>query len=248
MTVKNPCAPKQRSPLRALISDVLEVGRRRRARDDEWPRQCPLCGYHGHFEPFGVRRRPGAMCPRCGSVERHRLIALILQRNPGLLAGLDVLHFAPEYALQQSVEKFCGTYVAAVYDGSPHSVDIQRMPYGAESFDLIICSHVLEHVADDRMALREVRRVLRPAGTAVVAVPFIGTWETTFEDPSVTDPRERALLFGQSDHVRFYGADIEERFAAAGLASRRCVATEPDVHRFGLSRGETIFLLTRAEG
>src|SRR5690606_24367669 len=136
--------------------------------------------------------------------------------------------------------------------GSYHSADL--MPGRAElvlnieqidqpdgSFDVIMCSHVLEHV-DDTKALREMYRILAPGGMVLLMVPMIDGWAQTYEDPAIASARDRERHFGQWDHVRFYGADIRQRILAAGFALEEITAREPDVHRYGLSRGGKLFL------
>lgn len=226
-----------RRPYRALANAM-------RLREATFDTDCPICGYHGRFSAAGIPLRPNAQCRRCASLERHRQLYLLLARDAPLLDGADVLHFAPEPCLRSLMAARASTYTRAVYDDTADSVDIRDLPFADASFDLVVCAHVLEHVDDDQAALSELRRVLRPDGVALVMVPFVATWTATFEDPSIVDPVQRERWFGQYDHVRYYGADIEDRFSRADLASRRVVATEPDVHDFALDRGGTIFVLT----
>jgi hypothetical protein len=226
-----------RRPYRTLANAM-------RLREATFEADCPICGYHGRFSAAGVPLRPNAQCRRCSSMERHRQLYLLLGRDAGLLDGAAVLHFAPEECLRELVAARASTYVPAHYDDTPASIDIRDLPFADDSFDLVVCAHVLEHVDDDHRALTELRRVLRPDGTALVMVPFVATWPATFEDPTITDPVQRERYFGQYDHVRYYGADVEDRFARVGFTSRREVATEPDVHRFALDRGSIIFVLT----
>jgi SAM-dependent methyltransferase len=109
------------------------------------------------------------------------------------------------------------------------------------AFDLIICSHVLEHV-DDRKALREMLRVLRPGGIALLMTPVVEGWSETYENPNVDFPKDRVLHFGQDDHVRYFGADIRDRIKSAGFELEEFTAVEPDVSRYSLIRGENLFI------
>jgi len=154
----------------------------------------------------------------CSSLERHRLLFLYLQRR---LPSLDcvVLHVASEACLEARLrQRFGEGYLTADFHNSRADVrmNIMDIQYPGETFDLIFCSHVLEHVEDDRKAMREFRRVLRVDGIAVLLVP-IGGPARTYEDPSIVDPEARARAFGQHDHVRVYGADYVDRLQEAGF-------------------------------
>ena len=163
-------------------------------------------------------------------------------------AGYSMLHFAPEYFIQRRFKRLPDLrYVSADLDSplAMDRVDITRMPYEERSFDVVICSHVLEHVGDDLQALREMRRVLTPSGRAIVMSPIDWTRELTLEDPSVTAPEDRHRVFGQSDHVRLYGRDFQERLKAAGfdVSVERYLERldEGLIRRYGLRREDALF-------
>lgn len=183
---------------------------------------CPCCGFEADaFRPFGLRPRPNAQCPGCGALERHRLLALFLNQRPELLDRTRrLLHMAPEGPLASRVRREAGLlYVGGDLEPSRASVrmDITRLPLSNGTFDAILCNHVLEHIPDDHAAMSELRRVLAPGGWAILQSPLDLRLPTTFEDPSVTDPRERERLFGQRDHVRQYGCDYGDRLRNAGF-------------------------------
>jgi SAM-dependent methyltransferase len=149
-----------------------------------------------------------------------------------------MLHVAPESCLvQQLRDRLGATYITADLLDSRVMVqmDITAIPYPDASFDVIYCSHVLEHIPDDRKAMREFRRVLKPDGWAVLTVPI--TADTTIEDPVIVDPAERLRLFGQADHVRRYGPDYVDRLRDAGFAvTVTCVADlDVDARLYGLT-------------
>jgi SAM-dependent methyltransferase len=129
-----------------------------------------------------------------------------------------MLHFAPETELQRKFRSIPGVRYLSADLASPHAmqrIDITAIDWPDASFDIIYCSHVLEHVPDDRRAMSEMFRVLRPGGLVLIQVPF--SVARAVEDLSVTDPAERERLFWQSDHVRLYGPDITDRLVAAGF-------------------------------
>ena len=168
-----------------------------------WGRRvrCPCCG--GRFRRFMVDPRRGyRVCPRCGSQERHRLLALYLPaRTPLGREPLRLLHWAPERALGRMLAGAPGVRYTSADLRAGHRDGALGHHRGAgprcRSFDAVICSHVLEHVADDRAALPRCWRVLRPGGWAVVLVPVDLDREHTLEDPAVVDPAERERLYWQ---------------------------------------------------
>jgi SAM-dependent methyltransferase len=186
-------------------------------------RECPCCGgQFRRFRPTGQPRRPDTACPYCSSVERHRLLALLIRDEPDLISG-RVLHFAPEAALGQLVHRHASEYVTTDLSAETDvTADITNLPFPDGRWDAVLCSHVLEHVTDDAKAMRELRRVLSPEGKAIILVPR-RTGGPTDEDPAVTDPAARERRFGQHDHVRTYGDDLEDRLRAAGFQRLRRV-------------------------
>jgi SAM-dependent methyltransferase len=180
-------------------------------------RLCPFCGWRGYrFEPFGNRvlRRRDAACPICGSLERHRAARLLLAGR--LPTGQRVLHMAPEnLVIPWLVGLSCEYVNADLYNPAMVRMDLTDTGLPDESKTLVWCSHVLEHVPDDRAALAEMRRVLAPGGTLVLQVPIGG--DATFEDPSITSEEARLEAFLQEDHVRLYGRDLASRVKAAGF-------------------------------
>jgi hypothetical protein len=179
-------------------------------------RACPCCG--GSFRRMSRRRVSGwgGICPRCRSHPRHRAIALLLER--GELPGRRLLHFAPEPLLDPVFARLpeVDRTTADLHAPADLRLDITDMDLPDSSFDLILCSHVLEHVPDDRAAIRELRRVLADGGLALVLVPY-RPGVTSYEDPSITSPIGRMVAFGQQDHVRIYGSDLPDRLREAGF-------------------------------
>ena len=165
--------------------------------------------------------REDAECVHCGSLERHRFVWLFMSRRTDLFdrAPMKMLHVAPEPCLESRLKERLGENYLTADLSNPRAMvkmDISDIRYPDQSFDVIYCSHVLEHVEDDIRAMKEFHRVLKNDGWAILLVPI--TRDKTFEDPSITDPRERLEVFGQEDHVRRYGADYVDRLREAGFS------------------------------
>jgi Methyltransferase domain len=185
---------------------------------------CPVCGAsYRHFLPYGrFRSRNNALCPNCLSLERHRLLWLYLQnKTPFFSQVQDVLHVAPEACFIRRFERIHGNRYMTVDLESPLArikADIHTLPFAENSFHVVLCNHVLEHVQDDIGAMKELYRVMKPGAFAILQVPFFTPVPTTtFEDSSIVEPMARERAFGQSDHVRKYGADYVHRIAKSGL-------------------------------
>ncbi len=215
---------------------------------------CPVCMTElAAFAPKG--RRKFARCTTCGAYERHRMIWLYLQNQTELLRKpTRLLHFAPEAGLRQRIKKYkLISYTTATYDPEKpdEGVNIQQLPYADASFDMVYCSHVLEHVPDDGKALRELFRVLAPGGLAVIMVP-VREIPTTYEDPTITSPEERTKHFGQSDHLRVYGLDFPDRVRAAGFDLTTEYPADrfspEDQVRYGIHTGEPVFAARKPAG
>ena len=216
----------------------------RQFRDHRLPRTCPICGYRGMFVSVGHPGRWDARCLDCGSRERHRLLHLWITEGGGdRLAGKRLLHFAPEKAFQKRMR---GNKLYETADlmqrGVTHTVDITdtKLPSGA--YDAVMANHVLEHIPDDRAAMRELFRLLRPGGIALLSVPINATRRETYENPAIRSPAERWAHFSAHDHLRYYGLDFAERLADAGFAVETFrVAPETEV-TYGLLRDEWLYV------
>jgi SAM-dependent methyltransferase len=211
--------------------------------------ECPICEKHYRaFLPYGrINPRPNALCPNCLSLERHRLIWLYLKEKTNFFsAKLNVLHIAPEPCFMKPFEKQHGEgYITADIESPLAKVkmDIHNIPFGESHFDVVLCNHVLEHVQDDIKAMREIHRVLKPGGYAIMQVPFFSPIpEVTFEDVSITDPRAREKAFGQDDHVRKFGKDYAKRIERSGLRAEESDFAKSLSDKFGLQRAEIIYL------
>jgi SAM-dependent methyltransferase len=204
---------------------------------------CPLCDEDHRFLPIGSPPRLNALCSSCGSLERHRLLGLYLKQRPELIQGRAILHFAPEIAIKKLVSQLRpGRYVTA--DLAPGRADIVLSIEDitlSEQFDVVIANHILEHV-NDRVALRELYKALIPGGLAIMMVPIVEGWASTYENSEVKTEAGRLRHFGQEDHVRLYGRDFRDRIREAGFDLQEFTATPGDCLDMGLMPGETIFL------
>ena len=184
-------------------------------------RYCPICETdHEKFNSFGYNPREDALCPTCGSLERHRLSWLIIKdkiKNKDITNN-NLLHIAPEKIfMEKFTNLFNENYLTAdLYDKNAKiKMDITNIEYPEESFDYIYCSHVLEHIKDDKKAMRELNRVLKKDGWAILLVPIM-TKGPTEEDHSINTPAERMKHYGHPDHVRNYGCDYKKRLEESG--------------------------------
>jgi len=232
------------NPIAQLLHRLRDVGARH---------YCPVCSRRARrFLPFGSPTRADAQCPHCGSIERHRALWRFLQKHTDLFDGRPkkMLHVAPEPCLEEHCRRLLGDgYLTAdlLDPRAMEKMDVTDIRHPDDSFDVIYCSHVLEHVPDDRQAMREFCRVLRTGGWAVLLVPISAP--ETVEDPSITDPQERKRLFGQEDHVRRYGPDYADRLREAGFTVRICephdFLSAAEIKHLSLGRTGPIFYCTK---
>lgn len=192
-------------------------------------RKCPICGGEKRkFLPYGYGKvREDALCPKCLSLERHRLLWHYLMNNNSERERIKnlptILHIAPEVCLMREFKRIYlsapQNYITADLESplADMHFDVQQIPMADSSVDIIICNHLLEHVESDYKALTEMYRIMRSGGMGVMLAPIDYTLETTFEDDTITDPKQRAEVFGQYDHRRIYGKDYLERLRAAGF-------------------------------
>lgn len=212
--------------------------------------QCPVCEHsYSKFLPYGRIARPNALCPNCLALERHRLMWLFLREKTDFFtAKLRVLHIAPEHCFIERFEALPNLdYITADIESPLAKVkmDVHDIPFPDNSFDVVFCNHVLEHVTDDLQACSEFNRVLKPTGWGILQSPVYNL-EKTLEDNSITDAAERERIFGQRDHVRKYGKDYAARLRSSGIKiEENHFVKELDpvlVSKFALPIDETIFV------
>ena len=175
------------------------------------------------FLPYGYgKQRENALSPGTLSLERHRQMWLYLQNETDFFTkNYKVLHIAPEQEFLRKFKKMKNLEYTSADLFSPIvdvKADILDLPFEDESFDVIFCNHVLEHIIDDKKAMSELYRVMKKGGWGILQVPMKNSLEKTYEDCTITDPKERQKHFGQYDHVRWYGMDYFERLKSVGFS------------------------------
>ena len=174
------------------------------------------------FLPYGYgKQRENALSPGTLSLERHRQMWLYLQNETDFFTkNYKVLHIAPEQEFLRKFKKMKNLdYISADLYSPIVDVkaDILDLPFENESFDIVFCNHVLEHIEDDRKAMSEMYRVMKKGGWGIFQVPMKNSLEKSYEDFSIKDPKEKQKHFGQYDHVRWYGMDYFERLKSVGF-------------------------------
>jgi SAM-dependent methyltransferase len=202
---------------------------------------------------YGEAQRPNALSPGSNSLERHRLLWLYLKRETDFFTKpAKMLHVAPEqcfYGLFRKQQNL--NYLTADLDSPIADVkmDIHDIQYPDNTFDIIFCNHVLEHVRDDQQCMRELHRVLKPGGMAIMQVPHYPDEGPTIEDPDCSDPEERKRRFGQYDHIRKYGNDYDARLEKAGFQVRAydySLHLAPELaERYALAKGEILYVCSK---
>lgn len=221
---------------------------------------CPICNSSFRiFGESGLAKRTNARCHNCGSLERHRLLYLYLNETINIFSNKNkpfrLLHFAPEKVFYDKFDKNesieytpCDLFPENFnYEGNSKilKVDITNIPFEANSFDFILCNHVLEHIPDDNKAMKELYRVMSEDGNGIFQVPIDYSRKETYEDWSITSPKEREKAFGQNDHVRWYGQDYKDRLQKVGFTVSEVdypsKFSSNDIFKFGLIKWEQIY-------
>jgi SAM-dependent methyltransferase len=214
---------------------------------------CPVCNYNAakfidggvksavfeKYDVVGGGFRKNLICPSCLSSDRERLMYLFVEKTLKEIkqannnAKVSIMHLAPEHQIsawllkQPGVEYTAGDKFTKGYEYPDYTIDLDilKMPFEDNKFDLLICNHVLEHIPDDMAAMKEIQRVLKKGGIAVLQVPLAYGLETTAENPAVVSEAEREEKYGQYDHVRLYGLDYSKRLEKTGF---KVVITSPN--------------------
>lgn len=197
---------------------------------------------------IGGGLRLNATCPWCESGDRERQIYTFIKEESLLKPRMKLLHMAPELSLQKVFEKAEIEYFSADI-ASPlakFKMDILDIRFPNNFFDAVMCNHVLEHIIDDSKAMKELFRVLKPGGWALLQVPISPILEHTFEDATVTKPEDRERIFGQFDHVRLYGKDYSKRLESAGFSVQLKKLSAETTKKLGVDPNELLYFCKKA--
>lgn len=200
----------------------------------------------------GAGHRLNVICPRCRSTDRERLIYLYIKNKINLFQQIqnkiNLLHIAPERNLQKIFILHPNIKYFSIDLNSPLAMikmDITDIKFKGNSFDIIICCHVLEHILDDQKAMSELYRILKPKGWAILQVPISPMFKKTYEDLTIKTPKEKEKIYGQNDHVRIYGQDYSDRLIKAGfnvkIDSYAKKLKIDIIKKYGINKDENIF-------
>lgn len=213
---------------------------------------CPVCENSSRFRPFGFgeHKRDNARCPKCKSLERHRLLYLYLEHNwPDLFMYKNsLLHFAANNGVEQVLRTKPGLrYVTAdLYEPADLKLDITAIDLPDESFDGVICYHVLEHVEEDGNAMAELFRIIKPDGWAIIQVPVFRDRPETLDDPAIVTPEDRTKYYGSPIHLRLYGwRDFKNQLEEVGFNVRiekvEEIVDPALFEKYGLDKNELVY-------
>lgn len=216
--------------------------------------ECPVCEKSFRkFLSYGskVAQRENVLCPYDLTLERHRLMWLYLKNHSNFLTAstLEVLHIAPEQCFyekfrnQKNLNYLTGDLVSPIAD---MHFDLHSIPLENDRFDVVFCNHVLEHVNDAHVCMKELYRVLKPGGWGIMQVPQDFSREITLEDPSITSPEDREKFYWQKDHVRLFGKDYTNWLKKAGFEVEEFLPTNyyslKQIERFRLQKEEVLYI------
>jgi SAM-dependent methyltransferase len=207
---------------------------------------CPVC-------EVKLRKFKKKCCPKCGSSVRHRALWLFLSKRTNFFKRkMDVLHFAPEHCFYDRFKKLKNLSYLSADLGSPRAmakVDMTNIQFNNETFDVVLSSHVLEHIDDDLKAMKELCRVQKKDGWSVHLVPIDSSRKTTYQDPALTSPQERLEVYGHHDHKRIYGRDYKNRLEESGFNVKIFKAEDfcdpSEISRTGIKNGTEIYYCTK---
>jgi SAM-dependent methyltransferase len=216
---------------------------------------CPVCDKSfKKFINMGIDTVNELHCPNCNSIGRDRLLWLYFQsktdmftRECSLFEIAPVECFSDKFIPMQNLNYVSGDLYSTL---AMVKLDIKSLPFDDESFDYLICSHVLEHIDDDKKAISELYRILKKSGIAFILNPVDYSKEVTYEDDNIKDPKERFIHFGQEDHVRIYGKDFPKRLSNCGFeveeSEYASSLSKQDSVKYGINSNEIIYVCNKS--
>ncbi len=218
---------------------------------------CTCCkSRFREFAPFGDSRRKNAWCPKCESLERHRLLWMYFENRTNLYKSpLKVLHIAPEtvffhlFRKQKNIDYHPGDIYPHLYPKGTVYFDLLNHDLPDNSFDVIICNHVFQYIEDDKKAMQNIYKLMKKGGWGIMQVPIDTTRSVTYEDNSITDPLEREKAFGLKEHVRYYSYDYADKLRNAGfnvtVDDYTAQFTEQEIYKYGFWKGDAVYYCTK---
>jgi SAM-dependent methyltransferase len=218
---------------------------------------CTCCkSRFREFAPFGDNRRKNAWCPKCESLERHRLLWMYFENKTNLYTSpLKVLHIAPEtvffhlFKKQKNIDYLPGDIYAHLYPNGTVYFDLLNHNLPDNSFDVIICNHVFQYIEDDKKAMKSIYNLMKKGGWGIMQVPIDTSRKVTYEDNSITDPLEREKAFGLKEHVRYYSYDYADKLRNAGfdvaVDDYTAEFTDQEIHKYGFWKGDAVYYCTK---
>lgn len=218
---------------------------------------CVCCNARfKEFAPFGDNRRKNAWCPNCESLERHRLLWKYFEDKTNLFKRpVKMLHVAPETVFfkhfkdQKNIDYKPVDIFPHLYPKGTTYFDILDPIAPGDSFDVIICNHVFQYIEDDKKAMDNIYRLMKPGGWAILQVPINTSRTETYEDSSITDPAEREKAFGLKEHVRYYSYDYADKLRARGfnvtVDDYSKSFTDAEIYKYGFWKGDAIYYCTK---
>lgn len=218
---------------------------------------CPCCqSKFGEFAPFGNNKRKNAWCPKCEGLERHRLLWLYFEQKTNIYKKpLKVLHIAPEtiffthFIKQPNIEYYPVDIFPNLYPKGTKYFDLLHPSHPENSFDVIICNHVFQYIEEDKKAMENTFKLMKPGGWGVMQVPIDTTRQITYEDNSITDPLEREKIFGLKEHVRYYSYDYADKLRIAGFKvlvdDFTSQFTDEEIYKYGFWKGDSVYYCTK---
>lgn len=216
--------------------------------------ECPVCGHKFRkMLPYGNKAGENRLCPVCLSLERHRLMWLYLTEYSDFFKNnYKVLHIAPEqpflkrFKTAKNLDYTTADIVSPIAD---LHFDIMQIPLHDNTYDWVICNHVLEHVENDIDAMKEILRILKPGGKAILQVPINYSYSETHEDKSITTDKQREEIYGQYDHVRWHGLDYPKRLEKAGFVvdnfDIKDYLSDELIEKFRLDKQEILYIANK---